>query len=130
MDIPIKRIRQIKESIDQRESFDSYEQNKVFEWMTKTVSMFVAQSGFDMDGERTKELSKAAAEISLFDKPKAPKKKKTYRTLDGKTISASELRNYRYDEIDHTQEDYENIQRALEKNRNKDISTIGGMFTM
>lgn len=130
MDIPIKRIRQIKESIDQRESFDSYEQNKVFEWMTKTVSMFVAQSGFDMDGERTKELSKAAAEISLFDKPKAPKKKKTYRTIDGKTISASELRNYRYDEIDHTQEDYENIQRALEKNRNKDISTIGGMFTM
>lgn len=124
---------QIKEAIRQREEMEIWSQHKALEWQTKTLAAFIANTVEHEKGR--KQLLDMAMQVSLTggssDTTKSKKRTpKTYKTLDGKTITSRELKDYAYDEIDHTEEDRERRERARKANANKNISSsLIGSFT-
>jgi hypothetical protein len=123
---------QIKEAIAQREEFRSWEQMKITEWQTKNIVAMVANT-IENDKARVKlveyaqglSLTSGAGNTSSTSTPKS-KRPSSYRTRDGKEISAKELANYSYEEIDHTHKEQEAIARARARNKGKNLSGFGG----
>lgn len=132
LNLTLRRAVQIKESIEQRRELLKWEQYKLLEWQTQILATMVANTVEDNKARKT--LVEYAGSISLTKasnsksggKGKSPR---TYKTVDGKVISATELSEYTYDEIDHTEENQMLIEHARKKNAGTNLSSMGGMFT-
>lgn len=128
LDLPFRRAVQIKEAIEQRLSFDKWERHKVIEWEVRSITGFIANTVEDSGARET--LSKASRDLTLFDAKAdtgtGPQKnrQKTFKLKDGRTIPASELKNYTYEEIDHTEEDRKRKAAARAKNSGKSITKM------
>ena len=123
----------MKEAIEQRMDFRSWEEKKLIEWQTRSLSAMLVNTA-----ETTKEgrielmkfvegmsLTSTSSEGTSSSPGKAAKKKKTYRTVDGKEIPASEISNYTYDEIDHTEENERLRDAARRRNAGKNMMSLG-----
>lgn len=131
LDLTLRRAVQIRDSIEQREDFARWEALKVTEWQTKNIVAMIANTV--EDSKARGQLTDYAKELSLTSSPadtksnqKPRRAKRTFRTVDGKEITAEELKNYSYDEIDHSDEDQTLISKARNKNLGKDLSGFGG----
>ena len=132
LDLTLRRAVQIKESIEQRRELHKWEQYKLLEWQTQILASMMANTVEDNKARKT--LVEYASSLSLTksaDKPDGgrSKRSRTYKTVDGKVISASELPNYTYDEIDHTEENRLLEENARRKNAGTNLAGLGGMFT-
>ena len=133
LDLTLRRAVQIKESIEQRRELLKWEQYKLLEWQTQILASMVANTVENDKARKT--LVDYASSLSLTKPPDSKpdggrsKRSRTYKTVDGKVISASELPNYTYDEIDHTEENRLLEENARKKNAGANLSSMGGMFT-
>lgn len=124
----------MKEAIEQRMDFRSWEEKKLIEWQTRSLSAMLVNTA-ETTKEGRIELMKFVEGMSLTGTPSegtssspgkaAKKKKKTYRTVDGKEIPASEISNYTYDEIDHTEENERLRDAARRRNAGKNMMSLG-----
>lgn len=133
LNLTLRRAVQIKESIEQRRELLKWEQYKLLEWQTQILATMTANTV--EDNKARKQLVDYASSISLTksanSKPDGGRSKRshTYKTVSGKVISAAELSDYTYDEIDHTEEDQKLMENARKKNAGANLSSMGGMFT-
>lgn len=123
----------MKEAIEQRMDFRSWEEKKLIEWQTRSLSAMLVNTA-ETTKEGRIELMKFVEGMSLTGTSskgtssspgKTAKKKKIYRTVDGKEIPASEISNYTYDEIDHTEENERLRDAARRRNAGKNMMSLG-----
>lgn len=130
LNLTVRRAVQINESISQRLELRKWEDLKITEWQTRQLATMIANTV--EDNKARKELVSQAQDLSLTQSPNKKRRfnrPKTYKTIDGKTIKASELKNYRYDEIDHSEEDAMLIEAARRKNAGINIKGVMGSMT-
>lgn len=129
LDLPVRRAAQIKEAIEQEEDFDFWIENKKEDSRFLRIATMIANVAQDSkQREDLNGLARSLANVtSDTNKKKAPGS--TYRTKDGKEVPTSELHNYSYDEIDHSLQYKETVQKAANLNAGKDVVGIfGGNF--
>ena len=133
LDLPLKRAIQIREAIDQREEFRRWEDHKVTEWLAISLSSIIANT--PQEPKHREELNKVVSKLSLTGNKKADtttgngmKPRRSYKTKDGKVITAAELKDYSYDEIDHSDEEQAAVERALAKNKGNDLAQMMSSF--
>lgn len=122
----------MKEAIEQRMDFRSWEEKKLIEWQTRSLAAMLVNTA-ETTKEGRIELMKFVEGMSLTgtsskgtsSSPGKAAKKKTYRTVDGKEIPASEISNYTYDEIDHTEENERLRDAARRRNAGKNMMSLG-----
>lgn len=124
--LTLRRAIQIKESIEQRQAFRYWKDAKTLEWQTKTLGYLIANTVDSVEGRKA--LINSVQEVSILggsakSKFKGPKTYKLKAT--GEIIPANEIYKYRYEELDHTEEDELRREAVRAANRGKNI---GGMF--
>lgn len=133
LDLTLRRAVQIRESITQREEFDRWEHRRNLEWQTRHLASATVLSSM-MDSEAKEKLIKAFSEISFDGKSsdtskKTKKVRKNYRTVDGKELTASELKDYSYEEIDRSSFERATVEHARSKNSGAGLNDMLGSFT-
>lgn len=120
---------QIKEAIAQRKEVKSWEDLKTVEWQTKNLASMIANTVDSKEGRQV--LNDVVDEMSITGTPSKKKQKKTsqnqpktYTLLTGEVIPASELHKYRYEEIDHTEEEAARIAEARKRNSGKNLMSM------
>lgn len=132
LDLTLSRAVQMQEAINQREEIRHWEALKVTEWQVQSLAAMIANTVEDKKARES--LFDTATSLSLTGDGKKKKTRKaqmprTYRTVDGKEISAAEISNYTYDEIDHTEEDRIREENARRNNSGKNLSDMLSGFT-
>lgn len=131
LNLTLRRAVQMKEAIEQRTEFRSWEDRKLREWETQSLAMMIANS---VENKKAREqLVQLAKDISLTknadtNKRQAPTRT-TYKTVDGKEISPKELKEYSYEEIDHTAHVEKVTASARTKNAGMDLTQLMSGFT-
>lgn len=118
----------MKEAIEQRLEFGAWEELRITEWQTQSIAAMIVNTA-QVDQKARQELMGLVNELTLSGTPSQKKQttkhQKTYRTVDGDIIPASELRNYRYDEIDHSEEEAAIMEAARRQNAGKNLMSLG-----
>lgn len=133
LNLRLARAVQIKEAIDQRQEIDHWQSLKVIEWQTRSISAMVANTVENDKARKT--LVDMASSLSLTGsadtkRGKSTKKgNRTYKTVDGKVITAKELKDYSYDEIDHSEEEAERLEATRRKNAGRNLTSVMSNFT-
>lgn len=126
--LTLRRAVQMKEAIEQRLEFGAWEELRITEWQTQSLAAMIVNTA-QVDQKARTELMGLVNELTLSGAPSQKKQttthQKTYRTVDGDIIPASELRNYRYDEIDHSEEEAANMEAARRQNAGKNLMSLG-----
>lgn len=123
----------MKEAIEQRESFEAWERNKVAEWKTASLAMVIANLAEDK--KHREALVKMAQDISLTkpatDTKSQLNKPKSVKLKSGEEISIEDFRNGNYSDadVDRSQEDNAARARARAKNRALNPSALDSMLT-
>lgn len=115
----------MKEAIQQREELQSWQALKVTEWQTQTLGVMIANTVETpkareqlVDMARSASLTGGSADTKTG---RNTRPLKTYRTLDGKEIPPEELKNYSWDEIDHSEEEKQLVEAARSRNKGKNL---------
>ena len=134
LDLTLRRVVQIKESIEQREEFNKYENSMIAEWQTTRLANIVAM-GIQTDKEGLKVVNQALDDMHLI--PRIPNRsggvdtktgevisnrKRILKTKDGKEITRQELKNYTYEEIDHSEHEQQVKDKVRQQNKGIDIT--------
>lgn len=134
LDITVRRAVQIQQAIIQREEIRSWQDLRVTEWGVQNIAGMIANTVEDKKARDT--LNEVAQNLSLTgagksNSPQAtPKKtKKKFKLLDGTEISAKELKDYSYEEIDHSDQDKLREQKARQQNAGQSLLDKLGGFT-
>lgn len=137
MGLTLRRAVQIQEAIYQREDFRNWESLRITEWQTQSLAAMIANTVEDKKARETlydvaHSLSLTGSGIDKQDKavPTRPtKKKKTYKLVDGTEIEAKDLKNYEYDEIDHSEEERTRKEATRKQNSGKNLTDVLGSFS-
>ena len=77
--------------------------------------------------EARKELLKIADSFSITEKKKEPEKRpKTFKLITGEELPISEMKNYTYEEVDHTDEDSLRIKKVMKENKGANLFNLSG----
>lgn len=130
LNLPLSRVVQIKEAIEQREDFARYYSNRITEWHAYAINTILANSADSK--EAREELMKIVSKISLTNpnsggdtkKRQIKKSPSTFKLKDGTVLPISEIENYSYAEVDRSEKDAELKAAARKANSGKNISGI------
>lgn len=133
LDLTLSRAVQINEAITQREEFKRWEDRRVLEWQTHQITTAVVNVAM-IDKEGKEKLigyySTASLDGSKSDtSTKKNTPRKNYRTVDGRELTAAELKDYSYEEIDHSQHERAAVENARSKNAGAGLNDMLGSFT-
>ena len=123
--LTLRRAVQMKESIEQREEIRAWEKLKIAEWQTQNLGLMIANTLETEEGRKV--MSDMALSMSLTGakpKDKGLKTPKTYKLKTGEIIPASEINQYTYDEIDHTEEEAARMAAIRKKNAGKNFNSM------
>ena len=133
LNLTLARAVQMKEAIEQREEIDRFHWRTMIDWHAKAINLINSNTVETEEGRKT--LTNLTLGMSLVSgnkiggdttvkKSSNSKPQSKYRLRDGTEITKAEVRNYSYEELDHTDSDEELKNKARKGNSGRNIAQI------